>query len=65
MKYPAENLYRETTKNSTFPYKNIAVDIDGDGKLDPTTSGVGFLSNSVPFLAALSLAVITILVALS
>jgi len=61
MKYPTENLYRETNKNATFPAKNITSDIDGDGK--PDTSA-GFI-NPVPFLGALSLAGLTILGILS
>ena len=54
MKYPAENLYRETTKN--MPAKT---DIDGNGK-----TSAGF-ANRVPFLSALILAGITIIGALS
>lgn len=62
MKYPAENLYRETTTNATFPRKNVDLDIDGTG----STPSAGF-SNPVPFLSALSLSlsVITMLGALS
>lgn len=54
MKYPTENLYRETTKNTTFPPKNITIDINGDGKSD---TSAGF-TNPVPLLGALSLTVI-------
>jgi len=34
---PAGNLYRETSSNTTFPYRNLTaggVDVDGDGKVD-------------------------------
>jgi len=34
LKYPAQNLYLESTQNSSFPYRNHSVDIDGDGKAD-------------------------------
>lgn len=33
LKFPKTDLYRETTKNTTFP-KNVKADIDGDGKVD-------------------------------
>lgn len=59
MKYPAENLYRETTRNTTFPAKNVTIDIDGNG-----IASVGF-AIPVPFLSALFLAGVTILGALS
>jgi hypothetical protein len=44
MKYPPQNLYRETTTNSTFPVKNDHLDIDGNSK---TSAG---LANHVSFL---------------
>jgi hypothetical protein len=59
MKYPAENLYRETTRNTTFPAKNVTIDINGDG-----VTSVGFTIR-VPFLSALFIAGFTILGALS
>jgi hypothetical protein len=38
LKLNATNLYRETTTNTTFPYKTGSlggrVDVDGDGKID-------------------------------
>jgi len=38
VKFNKTNLYRETTTNTTFPYKNGSlgahIDIDGDGKID-------------------------------
>ncbi len=33
LKLAKTDLYRETTKNTTFP-KNVKADIDGDGKVD-------------------------------
>lgn len=59
MKYPPENLYRETTRNTTFPAKNVNIDIDGTG-----ATGAGS-ANRVPFLSALFLAGIIMLGALS
>lgn len=56
MKYPPQDVYRETTTNRTFPVKNDDhLDIDGNGK---TSNG---FANGVPFLSALCLAMITIL----
>ena len=64
MKYPPENLYRETTKNTTFPYKNTTGDITGGGKPDTSVTGAGLI-NLVPFPGALSLVGIVILGTLS
>jgi hypothetical protein len=60
-KFPAGNLYLETNKNETFPFRNSTsggVDVSGDGTVD-TKSGdggstsAGFI-NAIPFLTSVT-----------
>jgi len=56
---PEGNLYRETTQNGTFPYRNLTaggVDVNGDGKVDVTNQGTSaaFSLNAVTFWSSLS-----------
>jgi len=54
---PAGNLYRETSSNSTFPYRNLTaggLDVDGDGKVDIKFNGAAFYVTA-PVWAAFSL----------
>lgn len=59
-KFPAGNLYLETNKNETFPFRNSSsggVDVSGDGTVDTksgdggSTTSSGFI-NSIPFLTS-------------
>jgi len=60
LKYPASNLYLESTTNATFPYRNHSMDIDGDGKADSLiasavvgyTPGIGLVSLIGAFMLA-------------
>jgi peptidoglycan/xylan/chitin deacetylase (PgdA/CDA1 family) len=60
LKYPASNLYLESTTNASFPYRNHSMDIDGDGKADSLiagavvgyTPGIGLLSLIGTFMLA-------------
>jgi peptidoglycan/xylan/chitin deacetylase (PgdA/CDA1 family) len=54
---PAGNLYRETSSNSTFPYRNLTaggLDVDGDGKVDINFKSAALVITA-PIWAALSL----------
>jgi hypothetical protein len=60
---PAGNLYRETTSNSTFPYRNLTaggLDVDGDGKVDIKYKSSAF-DITAPVWVALSLATVAAL----
>jgi peptidoglycan/xylan/chitin deacetylase (PgdA/CDA1 family) len=68
MKIPTTDLYLETTKNSTFPYRNHTaggLDVNGDGKVDDKPgidngSNTGFIL-SIPALGSILAAGIAVL----
>jgi len=56
-KFPDGAMYRETTQNTTFPYRNLTaggLDIDGDGKVDLKNSAAGALG--LPFWSSVVMA---------
>jgi len=58
---PAGNLYRETSNNFTFPYRNLTaggLDVDGDGKVDIKNAAFDI---TAPVWAALSLSAVAML----
>ena len=59
MNIPATDMYLETTKNSTFPFRNHTaggLDVNGDGKADDkpgsATGNTGF-THSIPAFGSL------------
>jgi hypothetical protein len=59
-KFPAGNLYLETNKNQTFPFRNSTsggIDVTGTGSVDKSGAGgsksAGFI-NSIPFLTSVT-----------
>jgi hypothetical protein len=65
-----DNIYLETNKNTTFPYRNetsgggAGIDVDGNGQIVPvgTNSGssAGFIT-TIPVLSSLALCAIVVL----
>lgn len=65
---PNTDLYRESTQNLTFPYRNVTgggIDTDGNGQIDDKDSPAGGGTQSSAFINSIPMAAQLFLVALS